>query len=109
MTTGEGGKPARTDWKIEQAFAPVAALLRCHIHTGRTHQIRVHLKSLGHPILGDSTYGWKPHPTQPIVPPRVMLHAETLTFLHPITGRKMEMRAPLPEDFQVMLAAFKTR
>ena len=109
MTTGEGGKPARTDWKIAEAFAPVAALLRCHIHTGRTHQIRVHLKSLGHPILGDSTYGWKPHSAQPVVPPRVMLHAETLTFLHPITGRKMEMRAPLPDDFETMLAAFRTR
>ena len=103
MTTGEGGKPARTDWKVEEAFAPLASLLRCHIHTGRTHQIRVHLKSIGHPQLGDSTYGWKPAPGLPAVP-RIMLHAERLTFLHPITSRTMEMRAPLPEDFRSLLA-----
>ena len=105
MTTGEGGKPARTDWKLERAFAPHAALLRCHIHTGRTHQIRVHLKSIGHSILGDSTYGWKDSAPLPMRPPRVMLHAEHLVFHHPVTARQIEVRAPLPEDFQAMIAA----
>jgi 23S rRNA pseudouridine1911/1915/1917 synthase len=107
MTTGEGGKPARTDWKVEEAFPPAAALLRCHILTGRTHQIRVHLKSLGHPLLGDTIYGWKPHASLPVTPPRVMLHAEHLSFLHPITARSMEMRAPLPKDFAQMLEALR--
>jgi 23S rRNA pseudouridine1911/1915/1917 synthase len=107
MTTGEGGKPARTDWKVEEAFPPLASLLRCQIHSGRTHQIRVHLKSLGHPLLGDSTYGWKPHASLPRLPERVLLHAEKLIFLHPITARRMEMRAPLPADFQAMLAALR--
>lgn len=106
MTTGEGGKPARTDWKVEEAFPPFAALVRCQIHTGRTHQIRVHLKSMGHPLLGDSTYGWKAIPGPP-PPPRVMLHAERLDFLHPVTGRRLEMRAPLPPDFVALLAALR--
>ncbi len=107
MTTGEGGKPARTDWKIEKAFAPHASLLRCHIHTGRTHQIRVHLKSIGHSILGDATYGWKDSAPLPMRPARVMLHAEHLIFHHPVTARQIEVRAPLPADFQAMISAFE--
>jgi 23S rRNA pseudouridine1911/1915/1917 synthase len=107
MTTGEGGKPARTDWTREKAFPPHAALMRCHILTGRTHQIRVHMKSLGHPILGDAIYGWKDSAPLPMRPPRVMLHAEFLRFDHPVTGRSLEMRAPLPADFLAMLAALE--
>jgi 23S rRNA pseudouridine1911/1915/1917 synthase len=108
MTTGEGGKPARTDWKVEQAFGTQVSLVRCHIHTGRTHQIRVHLKSLGHVILGDATYGWKENVSLPLRPERVMLHAERLIFLHPVTSRQIEVRAPLPEDFRSMIAALTT-
>ena len=107
MTTGEGGKPARTDWMREKAFPPQAALVRCHILTGRTHQIRVHMKSLGHPILGDAIYGWKDSAPLPMRPPRVMLHAEFLRFDHPVTARTLEIRAPLPADFQAMLAALE--
>jgi 23S rRNA pseudouridine1911/1915/1917 synthase len=107
MTTGEGGKPARTDWKLEKAFAPHASLLRCHILTGRTHQIRVHLRSIGHSILGDATYGWKDSAPLPMRPPRVMLHAEHLIFHHPVTARQIEVRAPMPEDFRAMIAAFE--
>ena len=105
MTTGEGGKPARTDWTREKTFAPHAALMRCHILTGRTHQIRVHMKSIGHSILGDAIYGWKDSAPLPMVPPRVMLHAELLRFLHPITARTIEVRAPLPADFLAMITA----
>ena len=107
MTTGEGGKPARTDWTREKAFPPHAALMRCHILTGRTHQIRVHMKALGHSILGDAIYGWKDSAPLPMRPPRVMLHAEFLRFDHPVTARTLEMRAPLPADFQAMLAALE--
>jgi len=103
MTTGEGGRPARTDWTVEERFGDAATLIRCRIHTGRTHQIRVHLKSIGHPLLGDATYGWKPSPSLPAVP-RVMLHAEHLEFTHPVNGRTMDLRAPLPEDFRKILA-----
>jgi 23S rRNA pseudouridine1911/1915/1917 synthase len=102
MTTGEGGRPARTDWTVLEKFGTRAALLRCRIHTGRTHQIRVHLKSIGHPLLGDATYGWKPATGLP-KPPRVMLHAEHLVFAHPVTGKPLDLRAPLPEDFEAMV------
>jgi 23S rRNA pseudouridine1911/1915/1917 synthase len=106
MTVGEGGRPARTDWAIVEAFGGQAALLRCRIHSGRTHQIRVHLKSIGHPLLGDKIYGWKPDSALP-APPRVMLHAERIAFLHPITARPLDVRAPLPEDFTQLLAALR--
>lgn len=103
MTVGEGGRPSRTDWEAIEAFGKVASLLRCRIHTGRTHQIRVHLKSIGHVLLGDPTYGWKADPRLPEQPPRVMLHAERIRFLHPITAQAMTIEAPLPADFAHML------
>ncbi len=106
MTTGEGGRPSRTDWTVEKKFGEAAALVRCRIHTGRTHQIRVHLKSLGHPVLGDATYGWKPNPAMP-VPARVMLHAEHLVFTHPVSGKVMDLAAPLPADFKKLVAALR--
>ena len=104
MTVGVGGRPARTDWEIVEAYGDKAALVRCRIYSGRTHQIRVHLKSIGHPLLGDRTYGWKQDPELP-EPPRVMLHAERIAFLHPITARPLEVRAPLPDDFRALRAA----
>lgn len=103
MTVGEGGRPSRTDWECLESFSAGVSLVRCRIHSGRTHQIRVHLKSLGHPLLGDGTYGWKEDPKLPKQPERVMLHAEHIVFLHPITGRNMDLRAPLPKDFEIML------
>lgn len=104
MTTGEGGRPAKTDWIVEKKFGEAAALVRCRIHTGRTHQIRVHLKSIGHPLLGDATYGWKQNPALP-VPPRVMLHAEHLVFSHPVSAKVLDLTAPLPADFKALLKA----
>ena len=106
MTVGEGGRTARTDWEVVEAYGDKAALVRCWIHSGRTHQIRVHLKSIGHPLLGDRTYGWKQDPKLP-EPPRVMLHAERIAFLHPITVRPLEVRAALPKDFQQLLTALR--
>jgi len=105
---GEHGKDAHTDWEVVEKFGDVAALLRCTIHTGRTHQIRVHLKSLGHPLLGDQTYGWKPNPAM-AVPPRVMLHAEHLVFAHPVSGKIMDLTAPLPKDFKAMISDLRKR
>lgn len=107
MTIGEGGRPARTDWERSEAFGDLAALMRCQIFTGRTHQIRVHLKSLGHPILGDPLYGWKPDPRLAVQPERVMLHAEHLVLTHPISGKELELRAPLPADFTAMIKQLK--
>lgn len=106
MTTGEGGRPSRTDWTVEKIFGKQAALVRCRIYTGRTHQIRVHLKSLGHPVLGDTVYGWKQNPALP-VSPRVMLHAEHLVFSHPISAKVMDLHAPLPKDFKKMLTGLR--
>jgi 23S rRNA pseudouridine1911/1915/1917 synthase len=107
MTVGEGGKPARTAWERMEAYGELGALLRCRIFTGRTHQIRVHLKSLGYPILGDALYGWKPDPRLRRQPERVMLHAEHLVLTHPITGRELDLRAPRPADFTAMIRELK--
>ncbi|MFA5265702.1 MAG: RluA family pseudouridine synthase, partial [Opitutaceae bacterium] len=107
MTVGEGGRPARTDWQRVEAFGTAASLLRCRIYTGRTHQIRVHLKSIGHILLGDSTYGWKPDARFPLQPKRVMLHAERIAFLHPVTARPMLVQAPLPADFEEMIVCLR--
>jgi 23S rRNA pseudouridine1911/1915/1917 synthase len=103
----DGGRDAHTDWVVEEKFGDFAALLRCAIHTGRTHQIRVHLKSLGHILLGDEVYGWKPDLRLPVQPKRVMLHAEHLTFTHPATRKTIDLRAPLPADFAAMLSQLR--
>ncbi len=101
------GKAARTDWEIVETFEDVATLVRCTIHTGRTHQIRVHLKSLGHILLGDVVYGWKPIPAMTRQPERVMLHAEHLAINHPISGEEMDLRAPIPDDFETVLGGLR--
>jgi len=100
----EGGRAAHTDWRVERAWPPVAALLRCRIHTGRTHQVRVHLSSEKHPLLGDPIYGFKA-PQFPFAVPRVMLHAARVAIAHPVTGKALEIRAPLPRDFESAIAA----
>lgn len=107
MSTGHGGRAARTEWTREEEFSATAALLRCRILTGRTHQIRVHLKALGHPILGDVVYGWKANPKLPVQPERVMLHAERIALAHPATGRPIKLVAPLPEDFASMIKVLR--
>ncbi len=104
---GQPGRAAHTDWAVVESFGDVAALVRCTIHTGRTHQIRVHLKWLGHGLLGDEVYGWKPKAWLARQPERVMLHAEHLVFTHPVTGKKMDLRAPLPKDFAAQLAQLR--
>lgn len=96
-------REARTDWKRIETFDAGYSLLRCRIHTGRTHQIRVHLKSLGHIILGDKVYGYKDLPMLDTQPERVMLHSVYLKLAHPITGEELELEAPLPPDFQRFL------
>ncbi len=101
-----GGRAAHTDWKVLDHFGPVVALVRCVLHTGRTHQIRVHLRSIGHPLLGDASYGWKADPRLPL-PPRVMLHAEHLVVSHPITGQLLDLHAPPPADFAKIGAALR--
>jgi len=105
MTVAEEGRgrSAHTDWLRETVFGTTAALLRCHLHTGRTHQIRVHLKSIGHPIFGDKVYGWHSDPRDDFSVPRTMLHAARLAFAHPISGAPIELSAPSPPDFTTVL------
>lgn len=95
------GKEAVTRWKVKENFRG-AMLMEIKLGTGRTHQIRVHFASIGHPVLGDRTYGKKVdisvRPGKKISFPRQMLHAELLGFIHPVTGRYLEFTGPLPED-----------
>jgi 23S rRNA pseudouridine1911/1915/1917 synthase len=90
-----GGRASRTTWRVAQELPGVGTLLECALHTGRTHQIRVHLKHLGHPLLGDTLYA----PRLAGHFPRQMLHAWQLGFTHPRTSEAMHFCAPLPEDF----------
>jgi 23S rRNA pseudouridine1911/1915/1917 synthase len=104
MAVVAGGKPARTHYEIVERFG-AATLLRCRLETGRTHQIRVHLASLGHPLLGDPTYGRK----GPIPFRRQALHAARLELAHPVTGRLCAWESPLPPDFAELLAGLRRR
>ncbi|MFM1851613.1 MAG: hypothetical protein RIS54_1297 [Verrucomicrobiota bacterium] len=103
----KGGKHARTDWEVVESFGDLATLMRCTIHTGRTHQIRVHMKSLGHILLGDVVYGWKPNPRIKPAPARVMLHAEHLVVTHPVKKKTLDLRAPLPDDFNAVIRGLR--
>jgi 23S rRNA pseudouridine1911/1915/1917 synthase len=92
------GRAARTDFVRLARFDSVD-LLRAHLHSGRTHQIRVHLASIGHPVVGDDTYGGGGGRKLVALPARRhFLHAAWLRFEHPVTGAKMDLREPLPAD-----------
>lgn len=97
----ESGRDAHTDWEMLEHFGSDAALLKCRIHTGRTHQIRVHLTSIGFPILGDYTYNFQKNKMKKIAPPeRVMLHAYSLRMEHPTKpGKTIDVSAKPPQDF----------
>ena len=97
------GKPAITDWEVlRYDAASDSSLVMCTLHTGRTHQIRVHMLHLGHPLIGDVIYA---HPKrQRAHPGRLMLHAWRLGFRHPRTGERMEFEAPLPQEYALWLA-----
>ncbi|HWL52895.1 MAG TPA: RluA family pseudouridine synthase [Chthoniobacteraceae bacterium] len=93
------GREARTAYRVLKELgkpkgASQPTLVECTLHTGRTHQIRVHLKHLGHPLLGDTVYGRREHY------PRQMLHAWKLGFTHPRSGERLQFEAPLPDDFR---------
>lgn len=100
------GRPARSDYRVERVF-PEATLVKVRIHTGRTHQIRVHLQFIGHSLVGDSLYGYKPgRGVLSRLPgsPRVMLHAAELSFAHPESGEALEFSSPLPADFEELMS-----
>jgi 23S rRNA pseudouridine1911/1915/1917 synthase len=101
------GKEAHTDWQVVERLGRRGAVLSCVIHTGRTHQIRVHLSSIRFPLLGDPTYGFKASRLKDIVVPRVMLHSTELHIQHPERDELMRFEAPLPDDFEQMIELLK--
>ena len=98
MTVTPNGRPSRTEYRTLQRTNAAQTLLELQLHTGRTHQARVHLAWLGHPIIGDTLYG-KPAPNLP----RQFLHAHHLTFTHPHTHQPLQFNSPLPPDLQSAL------
>ena len=99
MAIVPGGREAVTHWRVLEELRG-AALLECRLTTGRTHQIRVHMASIGHPLLGDTVYGSSKNPYHL---QGQALHAMILGFRHPATGEYMEFTAPLPEYFEKLL------
>jgi len=103
-------RPARSSWRVER-WLDGAALVRVRLHTGRTHQVRVHLASLGHPLVGDPTYSGgrravcRRHESRAAIDgfPRPALHAAKLGFRHPGTGDRLELESPLPSDLLGLL------
>jgi 23S rRNA pseudouridine1911/1915/1917 synthase len=103
MAVVETGKPAKTAF-VRVARFDAGDLLRAHLFTGRTHQIRVHLSAIGHPVIGDDTYGGGGGRRLVSLPPkRHFLHAAWLVFKHPVTGAQIDIRSPLPEDLRSAL------
>jgi len=112
-----GGKKAVTRWRKIEELGSCFTLLSVTPRTGRTHQIRVHLSYVGHPVVGDPVYGhrrnwWKKHfpdsEKQGLLIKRQMLHAEVLGFVHPDSGKYLEFEAPLPSDMQKVLEMLKS-
>lgn len=103
MAVAVDGRPARTHYDTDTTYSdPIeAALVTCRLETGRTHQIRVHLASIGHPVIGDPRYGGV---RQSLPVPRPFLHARELAFVHPGSGEVVTFRAPLPDDLAGILA-----
>ena len=110
VTTAAKGRDCRTSYEVVQRFA-AASFVACVLHTGRTHQIRVHLTHLGHPVIGDLVYGVKQNKKftdeTSVTAPRQMLHASKITFTHPKSGKRVTCEAPLPKDFRAVLKALK--
>lgn len=107
MAAVAGGKPAHTDWRVVRQFAS-ACLLACTLHSGRTHQIRVHAAHAGHPLLGDSTYGFRAARFDGPPVPRVMLHASELSFSHPRKGTTFSFHCPDAADFSDLIARLES-
>ncbi|MGB4106489.1 MAG: RluA family pseudouridine synthase [Alphaproteobacteria bacterium] len=114
----KGGKDAKTHYTVEKKFGKEFALVECRLETGRTHQIRVHMESLKHPLIGDPIYGpqdsalkaalkrggWSPEAAKVVLDfPRQALHAQFMSFIHPVSRERLDLEAPLPGDFVKIL------
>jgi 23S rRNA pseudouridine1911/1915/1917 synthase len=104
------GRAAHTSWGMLEKLN-AATFVEARIHTGRTHQIRVHFQFLGHPVVGDETYGARQNKKLAeltgYAAPRVLLHARELSFIHPRTEKQMTFESPLPEDFRRALKSLR--
>lgn len=114
MGVVEGGREAHTDYEVTELLGP-ASVVRLTLHTGRTHQIRVHLAALHCPLVGDSTYGASPVAARAPIAcralltafPRPALHAQVLGFAHPVTNEPLRFEEPWPEDLEHLRAALR--
>ena len=115
VVRGPAGRPSRTHWRVLERYG-LASLLEARLETGRTHQIRVHLAAVRHPVVGDPTYGGRVRKMLSLRPAerslahallRIMkrqaLHAVGLEFVHPVTGEELEFRSEPPADFREAL------
>jgi 23S rRNA pseudouridine1911/1915/1917 synthase len=108
MAVDYSGKYALSNYRVIKRFSDMASLVMVQIKTGRTHQIRVHMKSLGHPVLGDAIYAFRHSAPEKYNCKRQMLHALKLGIFHPTTREWMEFRAPLHEDFKAVLRSLSS-
>ncbi|MCX6993878.1 MAG: RluA family pseudouridine synthase [Kiritimatiellaeota bacterium] len=100
------GRAAVTHYELSERLGDVS-LVRIRLETGRTHQIRVHMAYRGHPVVGDAQYGGRSVRSLPASAGRQMLHAETLAFMHPVTGKRLTFTAPWPADLKALVAALR--
>ena len=98
-----------THYRVVERFGPVATLVACWLETGRTHQIRIHLAEIGHPVVGDRVYRPRNQPRCKAQFARQALHARTLGFDHPRTGQHVHVEAPLPADLDALIVDLRNR
>jgi 23S rRNA pseudouridine1911/1915/1917 synthase len=103
------GRTAVTHYRVVERFGPVAALVACWLETGRTHQIRIHLAEIGHPVVGDKVYRPRSLPRSKAQFHRQALHAQTLGFRHPLTAQDVRVEAPLPSDLAALIIDLRNR
>ncbi|MFO0888094.1 MAG: RluA family pseudouridine synthase [Isosphaeraceae bacterium] len=103
------GLPAVTHFEVLESFGRVASLVACRLETGRTHQIRIHLAEIGHPVVGDPVYRPRSLPKFPVPFRRQALHAVALGFVHPISGEALRVEAPLAADLTELVEELRHR
>ncbi len=103
------GKHAVTHYRVVERFGPVASLVACWLETGRTHQIRIHMAEIGHPVVGDPVYRPRNRPRTKAQFHRQALHAQTLGFVHPFTRETVRVEAAVPHDLDALIVDLRNR